>query len=168
MGKAKEVVGGGRLGGREVEELAFAAYGIGSSLLRSSTSNGKDIGESNSGASIVWLLEASDLLENREEGFAKDMHVSRLSDVADWYSSSFRSKALDTRMPRSSLSQLIASTIRLAESRGSIDTATGASDPLPVDRLTANNLATGLATIELDDSVETTDQTDHRTRRRGR
>lgn len=73
MGKAKEIVSTGRLGGREVEELAFAAHEIGSALLRSSTSGG----EANSATAIIWLLEASDLLENRDEGFAKDMHVSR-------------------------------------------------------------------------------------------
>lgn len=82
MGKAKEVVSAGRLGGREVEELAFSAYEIGSTLLRSTTSTDGDDSveqkDSNAGAAIVWLLEASDLLENREEGFARDMHVSRL------------------------------------------------------------------------------------------
>ena len=82
MGKAKEVVSAGRLGGREVEELAFSAYEIGSTLLRSTTStdgdNSAEQKDSNAGAAIVWLLEASDLLENREEGFARDMHVSRL------------------------------------------------------------------------------------------
>ena len=76
MGKAKEIVSTGRLGGREGEELAFAAYEIGASLLKAGSADSSDHGSSNA---IVWLLEASDLLENRDGVFAKDMHVSSYS-----------------------------------------------------------------------------------------
>lgn len=125
IGKARELVGGGQLGGREIEKLASLCFQIGSELVGSDEQSGGNE-ENGSGdwdyakraaASIDWLLWGTQLVESRESKTAKSFTVSSIPLLVQLLVNKGPPRiGLHAQSSRSSVPCHFSSPIRLGES----------------------------------------------------